>query len=335
MVAALKKLVPEDFKGRFAAWWDGREYAPDPDGDSVSDDGEPTYPDMAEESPSEAMPPRKPEPRPKPENNVTGNVSDVVKTPAVSRMAALETLWGEGRFSPGSAELYGRISEGMQAATSQDDFRFGVLNCDPALTTHFMGASGMTPVIAEWRTPCAEQFHKSLPDFEILRGDLDRPPFEPGSLKLLVSQDGFAFADHKSGLAVRSLRSLAPGGQWIIIDTVRGHATGSLSPAFATSWAEPQLCTSDDILEVCEAAGFELSSGEDDVTGDVLQACSYAFERFGRQLDEKLAAKLSGVNKQVFVRELAWEAEAWKWRRRALAGDLLRVKVWKFRKPEI
>lgn len=319
MVAALKKIVPEDFKGRFSAWWDGREYTPE-----VPEQAAPE--DEASTDERDAK---------KPENKAEKKAPPKPLTADASRIAALETLWGEGRFMPGSAELYNRVTEGMSTLENGSDEKFGMLNGDPALTNHFMGTSGACPVIAEWRKPCADRFATAFPDFDVMRSDVDRPGFEPGSLSLVVSQDGFAFSDHKSGLAVRILRSLKPGGQWVVIDTVRGKAKGNLSPAFATSWAEPQLCQGYEIEEICEAAGFEATSGADDISGDQMQACRSAFERFGTNLEGKLAETLEGVNKSVFVRELAWEAEAWKWRQRALAGELIHAKVWKFKKPEV
>lgn len=310
MVAALKKFIPDDFAGRFSAWWDGRDYAP------------------GAEPVSEEIPEKESHQKQK-ENKAVDK-----RTPAATRIAALETLWGEGRFSPGSAELYARITEGMSGLENGADRLFGMLNGDPALTSHLMGMSAACPVIAEWRQPCVKRFEDAFPDFDVIYGDIDRPAFEPGSLSLLVSQDGFVYSDHKSGLAVRALRSLEPGGQWVVIDTVRDKAKGSLAPAFASAWAEPQICRSDEIIEIAEAAGFELTSGEDDLSGDVIQACRSAFDRFGQDVTSKLATRLEGVDKSVFVRELAWEAEAWKWRQRALAAELIHTKVWKFRKPQ-
>ena len=312
MVAVLKKLVPDDLKGRVSAWWDGREYTPGAN-ENV---------------------PETPKPKPSKKPKETDDPPALSKaSPGQSRVAALETLWGEGRFSPASTEMYARITEGMSSLEKGSDARFGVVNGDPSLTHHFMGVSGGCPIIAEWRAPCAERFSIQFPDFDVLKGDLDRPSFEPGSLDMLVSLDAFAFADHKSGLAVRALRSLAPGATWIVIDLVRGTATGGLAPAFASSWAEPQLIDGEEIVEICEAAGFELPSSEDDISGDLVQASRSAFERFGQDLEGALSGRLNGVDKAIFVRELAWEAEAWKWRQRALAGELIHAKVWKFRKP--
>ncbi len=196
-----------------------------------------------------------------------------------------------------------------------------------------MGVTGGTPVISEWRVPCAGRFREEFPDFEMMNGDLDRPPFQAESLKLMFSQDAFAFADHKSGLAVRVFRSLKPGGQWVILDTLRGTSKGRLAPAFASSWSEPQLVDSHEIAEICEGAGFELVSDEDDLTGDVVHAARQSFDRFGQDLSARLAGKLEQVNKVVYMQELGWEAESWKWRQRALAGELLQVKMWKFRRP--
>ncbi len=321
MAAVLKKLVPDDFSGRFSAWWNGRDYVP---GGEQADDVESV----------EAIEPANDDKKKKTPKTSDDSADAFPKaSPGASRVAALETLWGDGRFSPASTELYSRITEGMSSLEKGADARFGMVNGDPALMAHFMGVSGACPIVAEWRKPCAERFSLQYPEFEVIKGDLDRPSFEPGSLDLLASFNAFIFSDHKSGLAVRALRSLAPGAQWVVIDLVRGTAHGSLAPAFASSWAEPQLCEGEEIVEVCEAAGFELSSDEDDVSGDVVQASRSAFEKFGQDVEGMLSGRLGSVNKQVFVRELAWEAESWKWRQRALAADLIHAKVWKFRKP--
>ncbi len=331
MVAALKKIVPEDFSGRFSAWWEGREYSAPIDGEAATNSND--NDDDVEGAEAASPPSAQTKPAPTKAAKPQPKSPQQILSPEASRIAAVETLWGEGRLSPGSSALYSRITEGMSALDNGSERLFGALNTDPALTQHVMGTSGACPVVSEWRLPCIRRFEDAFPDFEVLRGDLDRPAFEPGSLALLVSQDGYAYSDHKSGLAVRAYRSLEPGGQWIVIDTVRGAARGRLEPAFASSWAEPQLCDSAEIIEISEAAGFELSSDEDDVTGDVIQASRSAFERFGQDIEKRLSASLEAVNKQVFMRELAWEAEAWKWRQRALAGELIHVKVWKFRKP--
>lgn len=332
MVAALKKFVPDDFAGRFGAWWNGREYVPSGDEEASEPvaDNDPVPDELVSEEAEKPArkSPDKPKAKPAPADTQGG-----VLSPTESRIAALEVLWGEGRFAPGSAEILSRLTDGMKPVETGMDSRFGVVNGDPALVSHLMGTSRSCPVIAEWRRPCADRFKLQFADFDILFGDLDRPSFEPGSLDLLVSTDAFAFSDHKSGLAVRALRSLAPGGQWIVLDTVRGKAKGSLSPAFASAWAEPQICDDHEIIEVCESAGFDQSGDEDDLSGDVIQASRTAFERFGQNLEDKLGERIHQVNKAVFMRELAWEAESWKWRERALAGELIHSKMWKFRKP--
>ncbi|MAP96286.1 MAG: hypothetical protein CMK07_15175 [Ponticaulis sp.] len=315
MVAALKKLTGGDLSGRFSAWWNGKDYKPAPDSEP-------------------AKPAESPKPKPSLKSVAPSEGSKPGATASSTRIAALEALWGEGKFSPGGSELYNRITEILPEIATDESAQFGVLNSDPAWTSHLMGALGCSAVIGEWRQPVLKRFREAFPDFDAVNGDLDRPAFEPGSLKLLFSQDAFAFADHKSGLAVRALRSLAPGGYWIVLDTVRGTAKGDLAPAFASAWAEPQLPINDEIVEMCEAAGFTQSRDEEDVSGDLVQACRYSLDRFGDELEDRLSGPLKLVNKAVFMNELAWEAESWKWRQRAYAGDLIHCKMWRFRKPE-
>ena len=319
MVAALKKLTGDDFAGRLAAWWDGREYV------AGAEQPEP------EKNKAAA-------PKPVPKKDRTDPVaaktsSSPSMSAAASRVAALEALWGQGRFSPSGPELYSRLTDNLPGLEGAES-RFGVLNTDPSMVTHLVSALGICPVIAEWRGPCQERYREVFPDFDIVGGDLDRPQFEPGTLKFLFSQDAFAFSDHKSGLAVRAYRSLEPGAQWVVMDTVRDNPDCKLDAAFASSWSEPQLVDSCEITEICEAAGFELVRDEDDLTGDILQAYRAASEKFSTELEARLIESLRNANRTAFMHELAWETESWKWRQRALAGELIHVKMWKFRKPE-
>lgn len=343
-MAALKKLTGGDVAGRFSAWWDGRDYVPGDD--SGDNDDEPKAAAPKKKSPDKA----KKKPEKKSEKKTAGKAATKVETKvekqvakpvavsgvsqlsaAASRIAALETLWGEGRFSPGSSELYARLTDGMKS--SGGEALFGIINGDPALTQQIMAASGARPVVADWRSPCLSRFRESFPRFDVLYGDLDRPIFQTGSLSLVVSTDAFVYSDHKAGLALRIMRSLAPGGQWIVLDTVRVKATGNIAPAYASAWGEPQLIEEEDIREICETAGFRFSGHSDDVSGDVIQASRKAFERFGEGALDIMGDRLKSVDKTAYMQELAWEAETWKWRQRALAGDFIHMKVWKFRKP--
>lgn len=329
MVAALKKLTGGDVAGRFAAWWNGEDYSPEPDDETASDDAA----KIASKAKKTKGKKKTPKPEAVPDAGTKVSVRPKLSSTA-SRIAALEAIWGEGRFGPAGAELYNRITANLPEGASGEERKFGVLNTDPAWVNQFVAELGSVPVIAEWRSSCANRYHETHPDFDLITGDLDRPPFEPGSMDLIFSHDAFAYADHKSGLAVRIHRSLAPGGQWIVLDTVRGSATGNLAPAFASAWAEPQLCNPDEIQEICESVGFEVAREEEDVTGDVVQACKTSLDRFAAELESRMADKLPAVNKIAFMQELGWETESWKWRQRAYAGDLIHARIWKFRKPE-
>lgn len=313
MVAALKKLAGGDVAGRFAAWWDGRAYSPGESGSS----------------------------NPASEDTKTEKISDEAPgkdrsrlSSGETRLAALETLWGAGRFSPSGSELFTRVSEVFNVDTGEGPPVFGALNSDPAWVRHIMGTIKGVPVIGDWRKPVIARFKHEFPDFDVIENDLDRPAFEVGSLDALLSIDAFAFSDHKSGLAVRALRALKPGGVWCVLDTVRCEAKGDLAPAYASAWGEPQITTTDEIEELVQAAGFEIRRPEDDVTGDVVQACLAGFQNLGSNLDTELAQQLAAVDPKVFAQELGWEAKSWKLRQRAYAGDLIGLRLWIFAKPE-
>jgi hypothetical protein len=246
--------------------------------------------------------------------------------PSSVRIKALETLWGEGRLAPGSATLDDMM---LDAVLEHADKLGGIgfIASDAALLNAFAGRSERAAHAAEWRSGCAERLRELAPKAVIEASDLDRPKgFADGSLEGVVSCEAFAFADHKSGLAHRVCRSLSEHGRWVFLDTTRNTAK-TPPEAFASAWAEPQLLTSDDIYEMLQHAGFGTVK-KTPVTELVLAAAREGYARLAKVLEEAATQGLEGREGALFLQELAWEAQSWRARVRALEGGALEVNLW-------
>ena len=342
MLAQVKKLAGNDLTGRLGAWWDGRDYvAPPPaeEGTEAAKAEKPAKPAKAEAKPEkpakkEPQPEAKSEPKPEPANEAKAgeaNAGEVAPAPlevdaASIRIKALETIWGEGRLAPGSATLDTLM---LDAVLEHADKLGGVgfIGSDAALLNAFAGRSERAAHAAEWRQGCAERLKALAPKAVIEVCDLDRPRgFGDHTLEGVVSCEAFAFADHKAGLAHRVCRSLTEHGRWVFLDTTRNTAK-TPPEAFASAWAEPQLLTNDDVYEYLQHAGFG-SIKKEPVTELVLSAAREGYARLGKALEEAASQGLEGREGALFLQELAWEAQSWRARTRALEGGALEVNLW-------
>jgi hypothetical protein len=352
MLAQVKKLVSVgaggDFAGRFGAWWDGKDYVPPVPGEEGANDAEKA--DKAEEKPAkksktedtpeakaeakaEAKPEPRPELQPEPEAPVPAEAVEAEAPAAVEsadacamRIQALETLWGEGRFAPGSVDLDIRLLDAvLEHADKPGDI--GFIGADGALLSAFSARSDRLGVAAEWRGGCVARLQDLAPKAMVSACDIDRPKcFPDRALEGLVSIEAFAYSDHKAGLVSRAHRSLSDTGRWVFLDTTR---TTSKTPpeAFASAWAEPQLTSADEIEELLTLAGFR-SVRKIAATEMVLDAARAGYAHLSSVLEAAAANGLAGREGALFLQELAWEAQSWRARIRALEGGALEVNLW-------
>jgi hypothetical protein len=333
MLAQVKRLAGNDLKGRLGAWWDGRDYVAPPPGEEGAEGeapkpGKPEKPAKAEAKPEEK--PAKKEAQPEPVTEAKAEEPAPEPPPPVDaaaiRIKALETIWGEGRLAPGSATLDQMM---LDAVLEHADRMGGIgfIGSDAALLNAFAGRSERAAHAAEWRTGCAERLKALAPRAVIEACDLDRPRgFGDHTLEGVVSCEAFAFADHKAGLAHKVCRSLTEHGRWVFLDTTRNTAK-TPPEAFASAWAEPQLLTNDDIHEYLQHAGFGTVK-KVAVTELVLSAAREGYARLGQSLESAAAQGLEGREGALFLQELAWEAQSWRARTRALEGGALEVNLW-------
>ena len=343
MLAQVKKLAGNDLTGRLGAWWDGRDYVAPPPGEEGAEAPKPDKPDKpakaekpakadAKEKPPKNEPAPESKSRPGPEPAMETKVAEAAPEPlpeidtASIRIKALETIWGEGRLAPGSATLDSMM---LDAVLEHADRLGGVgfIGSDAALLNAFATRSERAAHAAEWRAGCAERLKALAPKAVIEACELDRPRgFGDHTLEGVVSCEAFAFADHKAGLAHKVCRSLTEHGRWVFLDTTRNTAK-TPPEAFASAWAEPQLLTNDDIHEYLQHAGFG-SIRKEPVTELVLSAAREGYARLAQVLEGAATQGLGGREGALFLQELAWEAQSWRARTRALEGGALEVNLW-------
>lgn len=312
MLSVLKSLsdadARRDLAGRLGAWWEGRDYVP-----AADDDGSAN----GEGRPSASVPPR-----------VPGHArSDPAGEGADPRILALEAMWGAGRLSPGSDELDEVLLDAVfEGSANAGDI--GFIGADAALLTAARRRSERALCASEWRRAAVPRLRELAPFARIEEGDVDRPRgFADGTLAALVSIEAFTFADHKAGLVSRVHRALTPAGGWVFLEPER--RTGKAPPAaFASAWAEPQAASEAEIRLLLDAAGFR-SVHRIEVGALVERAVGAAFARIAGELDGW--TRRGGPH---MLRELAWEMESWRARRRAVEGGALGVGLWFAAKPE-
>ncbi len=328
MLAQVKKMAGGDIAGRFGAWWSGRDYVPpaETEGEAAPDAASATAEAEKPAAKAEEKPATKPvEVPPAPKPVKAEPIVEDIDGGAV-RIRALETLWGEGRLAPGSFALDTQIIDAaLQIADRPGDI--GFIGGDGALLNAFVAQSDRKPRSTEWRRACIDRISQLVPAAAITLGEVDRPRgFEEASLPSIVSIEAFAYSDHKAGLVGRVFRALDSKGRWVFLDTTR--RTKKTPPqAFASAWAEPQLATNDEIEELLTLAGFK--SVRRVPAGDlVLDAAKRGYANLSQVLERAATSGLTGREGALFLQELAWEAQSWRARTRAIEGGALEINLW-------
>ncbi|MBK8838984.1 MAG: hypothetical protein IPO30_09880 [Hyphomonadaceae bacterium] len=325
MLAQVKKMAGGDVAGRFGAWWNGRDYVPRAEGEAEAA--------KAEEPKAAAA---KPEAKPEEKIETPAPTAALVVEPVAEvvepvdgggvRIKALETLWGEGRLAPGLHALDTRmIDAALELADRPGDI--GFIGADGALLNAFAAQSDRKALATEWRTACVTRLNELAPSATVTRGEVDRPRgFPDHSLQAVVSVEAFAYADHKAGLVGRVFRALDDSGRWVFLDTTR-RTKKTPAEAFASAWAEPLLATDDEIEELLKLTGFK-SVRKVAVTEQVLAAAKQGYANLAQVLESASQSGFSGREGALFLQELAWEAQSWRARSRAMEGGALEMNLW-------
>ncbi len=247
------------------------------------------------------------------------------------RVAALETMWGRGRYVPGDGELDAILIEAMGRVKGRIG-KIGLLGVDAISTDVIAESVGEALELVEWREPCVKRSSELTENARVSSTDLDRMNrFEDGSLKSMLSVDALTYVDHKAGLCSRVYRALRDGGRWAVLDY---SANPDFNPqtAFASAWAEPQLMHGEVLQQTLETTGFKFVRRVD-VTRMVIDSVKAAFARLGPALEDVVAEGIGGRDAALMLQEVSWEAVAWRKRLKALEAGKLRVDIWIVEKP--
>jgi hypothetical protein len=331
MLAQVKKMAGGDVAGRLGAWWSGRDYVPPLEGEAAASEDKPAARADAPKAEA-AKAPVTPEPAPA---EPPVSIAPIPAKPAPAappvdggevRIRALETLWGEGRLSPGSFALDTHMIDAALELADRSG-AIGFIGADASLLNAFAAQSDRKPIANEWRAACVSRLNQLVANAAFTVSEVDRPRgFQDGALPAIVSVEAFAYSDHKAGLVGRVFRALDAGGRWVFVDTTR--RTKKTPPqAFASAWAEPQLATNDEIEELLALAGFK-TIRRASVADLVLSAAKQGYANLTQVVESAAGSGLSGREGALFLQELAWEAQSWRARMRALEGGALEMNLW-------
>ena len=247
MLAQVKKMAGGDVAGRLGAWWSGRDYVPPLEGEAAASEDKPAARADAPKAEA-AKAPVTPEPAPA---EPPVSIAPIPAKPAPAappvdggevRIRALETLWGEGRLSPGSFALDTHMIDAALELADRSG-AIGFIGADASLLNAFAAQSDRKPIANEWRAACVSRLNQLVANAAFTVSEVDRPRgFQDGALPAIVSVEAFAYSDHKAGLVGRVFRALDAGGRWVFVDTTR--RTKKTPPqAFASPRRSRSLCS--------------------------------------------------------------------------------------------
>ncbi|MDZ4761190.1 MAG: hypothetical protein SGJ21_08980 [Alphaproteobacteria bacterium] len=331
MLGQVKKLIEpvagNDVAGRFGAWWNGREYVA-PQAETIEEAGATSVDAVvaiAAVAPQIDSSPPAPAPMRRILDGAAAGRPASIAT-VDGRLRALATLWGAQRFAPGSPSLDARILDTVFEGARKPG-ELGFIGADGALLNACRARTERVIRAVEWRGGCVDVLRELASGVDVQGGDVDRPRgFADGRLEGLVSIEAFAYADHKAGLVARAYKALSETGLWVFLDTTR-RTSKTPAEAFASAWAEPLLSTAEEIGELLRVAGFR-SVRREAVTPLVLEAARLGYARLGGELEKASSAALDRRDGAMFLQELAWEAQSWRARMRAMEGGALSVDLW-------
>jgi hypothetical protein len=245
------------------------------------------------------------------------------------RLAALATLWGEGRVRPGAApdeELYtsrlGLAPEGVLAVLGP--------GLEAPLGALAKAHAGKIEAF-EWREEAFEALKHGVAKAKLderiglARIDIEAHVFPLAFYDGLISLDDFAYCGHPPQLALQIVKTLKPGAA-ALVECYVGLQCAEYPTAFASAFAEPQIRAHGDLLQIFSDAGLVLESDED-LTESFMTLARDGFKRLSESLTN--AAKLEVATAQ----ELAWEAGAWRVRLKLMAQRRLERRRFILRRP--
>ncbi|MGE0828793.1 MAG: hypothetical protein AB7O04_05505 [Hyphomonadaceae bacterium] len=295
-------------RAKFRAWWDGVEF------DEAALDAE-----------AEAAPEA-------PANDAQADdLFEAAPEDLPSRLAALARLWGDGRLMPGDEAAEALLLAQIGAA---EDGVIAVLGAGMPAPLLALAAKHPGKIVAlEWRDETRANLTSALARAKLSDRvsvhtlDLDAYAAPTDAFDGLISFDEFTYTPNAPRLAVQIAKALKPGA-CALIESYCAIPAPALAPAFAASFAEAHVRPAGDLAEVLTEAGLAVEANEDQ-TADHLLLARQGFKR----LEGVLAAAVEQGMDLSVMREIAWEAEAWRARMKALSQKRLERRQILARKP--
>ncbi|MFZ2029766.1 MAG: hypothetical protein WAU68_05630 [Vitreimonas sp.] len=314
MALALKGLLDKRkvalARARFHAWWEGD-----------------AFDEAAAQAAIDAAANDKPQPAP--ERSTEDELFDALPFDMPPRLTALAAIWSEGRVRPGddaSEKLeparLGIAPEGVLAVLS------------PGLEAPLVALAGAHAgkiEAYEWRDETFAALKHGLAKAKLderiglARIDLEAHVFPHAFYDGLISIDDFAYCGHPPFLALQIIKTLKPGAA-AVVECYVGLKCAEFPTAFASAFSEPQIRAHGDLLQAFSDAGLVLESDED-LTEEFLGLARGGFKRLGDVLTNNAKLDVAAM------RELAWEAEAWRMRMKLLAQRRLERRRFILRRP--
>jgi len=313
MALALKGLFDKRkvalARARFHAWWEGEAF---------------------DEAAAQAAIEAAANDEPKAETgSAEDELFDALPFDMPARLTALAAIWGEGRVRPGD-----------DASEKLEPTRLGIAPegvlavLGPGLEAPLVAIAGAHPgkiEAFEWREETFDALKHGLAKAKLAeriglaRIDLEAHVFPLAFYDGLISLDDFAYCGHPPFLALQIVKTLKPGAA-AVVECYVGLKCAEFPTAFASAFAEPQIRAHGDLLQVFSDAGLALESDED-LTEGFLGVARAGFKRLGDVLTNNAKLDVAAM------RELAWEAEAWRVRMKLLAQRRLERRRFVLRRP--
>lgn len=245
------------------------------------------------------------------------------------RLIALGVLWGAGRVRPGDDAADALEPARIGAAA---EGRVAVLG--PGLEAPVAAFAGVHsgPIdVFEWREETVDALKHGVTKAKldqrvtVTRIDLEAHVWTPASLDGLWSVDDFAYCSFPPHLAQQITKALKPSA-CAVVEAYVGVRCPEFATAFASSFAEPQIRAHGDLLQVIADTGLTLESDED-LTDEFLETARRNFKQLNERVGDAATLDVAAL------RELAWEAEAWRMRLKLLAQRRLERRRLVLRKP--
>ncbi len=285
----LERIAPKDIKGKFAAWWEGVDYAPPPPA-LLDEEGQ------AEEA----------------GENPFQDVSDVLVA-----MAFAQGLWGEGYLGPGNAAHHTDLIKNLSLTNEKN---LGVLGSGLAgAARDIVRETDVWITGYDSRDIAVEESNKQC----MVNGMAKKitiSAYDPETIELpedkfnsIVSFEEFLFVQNKPRLIEQAAASLKHTGSLLVTDyvTLKGDLDKEKAASlFPRLWGDANLWSAEQYKAAIEEAGLN-SRVSEDVTARYAAMIEQGWAGWRRLLNTLKNKDLSSAQEAAVMRMVGNQAALW------------------------